>query len=126
MKTAVLYTRVGTTIIGGENKSIATQLEKLENYCKRNRIKILDSFTDCASARDFNRVGIADLLEFIKTCSNKIDFILFVSWDRFSRNITQAALLCNWLKLRGIEAKAIWEYEPSHLQNMLVNKNLNK
>lgn len=90
MKKAILYTRVSTDEQADKGFSLRDQEQKLKSYCKRNNIEAKAIYTDDYSAKTFNRPAFKKLIQFAKTNANDIDEILFMKWDRFSRNTTES------------------------------------
>ena len=87
---AILYTRVSTDEQAINGYSLLDQLEKLKAYCSIQQIEVIAHYQDDHSAKDFNRPEFKKLLEYAKRNQNKIDLLLFVKWDRFSRNAPEA------------------------------------
>ena len=87
--------------------SLDVQSEALEKYCERNDIEIVYTFREDHSAKSFDRPAFKEFQEHVKRNKNKIDFLLFTTWDRFSRNVMDAYLVIDKLKGLGIETQAI-------------------
>lgn len=109
MKTAVLYTRVSTDEQADKGYSLGVQKEQLEKYCESKNIEILKHYVDDHSAKSFDRPQFKEFLNYAKTNHKSIDYILFVSWDRFSRNAPDAYEMLGKLKKWNIEAQAIMQ-----------------
>ncbi len=109
MKTAVLYTRVSTDEQADKGYSLGVQKEQLEKYCESRNIEILKHYVDDHSAKSFDRPQFKEFLNYAKTNHKSIDYILFVSWDRFSRNAPDAYEMLGKLKKWNIEAQAIMQ-----------------
>lgn len=106
MKTAVLMSRVSSEE-QARGYSLDVQEESLLKYCTRNNIMVLQKFREDHSAKDFNRPEFKKFLEYAKKNKGRIDLLLITSWDRFSRNITDALLVLRRLKNLGISVQAI-------------------
>ena len=106
MKTAVLMSRVSSEE-QAQGYSLDVQEESLLKYCTRNNITVLNKFREDHSAKDFNRPEFKKFLEYAKKNKGRIDLLLITSWDRFSRNITDALLVLRRLKNLGISVQAI-------------------
>ena len=106
MKRAVLMSRVSSDeqALG---YSLGVQKESLEKYCERNNIEVAYHFSEDHSAKNFERPAYNEFLKYIKSHKNEIDLLLFTSWDRFSRNITDALVMIRNLSSLGITAQAI-------------------
>src|SRR5690606_29080553 len=59
------------------------------------------------SAKTFNRPAWTKLFEALKTKKTGVGLLLFTSWDRFSRNITDAYYMIQKLKRLGVAPQAI-------------------
>jgi len=103
---AILYTRVSTDE-QNNGYSPADQKERLEKYCEKNNIEIVKIFHDDESGKTFNRPEWKKILELIKAKKGLIDLLLFIKWDRFSRNVAEAYITINTLKKYEIEPQAI-------------------
>ena len=68
--------------------SLRAQVEKLENYCSQKDINVVARFQDDHSAKSFDRPEFKKLLSYAKANKNRIDALLFIKWDRFSRDAT--------------------------------------
>ena len=106
MKTAVIMSRVSSDeqALG---YSLGVQEEALTRYCEKNNIQIIQKFREDHSAKDFNRPEFAKFLTYARKHKGQIDFFFVTSWDRFSRNITDAFLMIRTLKNLGITVQAI-------------------
>ena len=109
MKKAVLYTRVSTDEQADRGYSLGVQKEQLEKYCEVHNIEILKHFVDDHSAKSFDRPQFKEFLHYAKANNKHIDYLLFVSWDRFSRNAPDAYEMLGKLKKWNIEAQAIMQ-----------------
>ena len=104
---AILYTRVSTEEQKKQGYSLSSQKRRLENYCESHNIFVVQHFEDDASAKTFERPGFKKLLALSKSQRRDIDLILFVKWDRFSRNLEQAISMHGRISRMGLEANAI-------------------
>jgi site-specific DNA recombinase len=109
MKTskAILYVRVSTDEQAEKGHSLAHQEERLRNYCKTNNIEVVAFFKDDHSAKSFDRPEFKKLLAFIKTNKHLADMLLFLKWDRFSRNAADAYAMINQLTRLGVDPQAM-------------------
>ncbi len=90
MKTAYLYVRVSTDEQKKKGYSLPEQEDRLLKYCHYNSIKVLGIYREDYSAKDFNRPEWKKLLAIVKQKPREDKKILFIKWDRFSRNIEYA------------------------------------
>lgn len=68
------------------------RFEQLTKYCKRNEVNVIKHYREDHSAKDFNRPQFQNFLQYVKSNKGKIDTLLITSWDRFSRNLTDASV----------------------------------
>ena len=106
MKTAVIMSRVSSEE-QAQGYSLGVQEESLTKYCEKNNISIVEKFREDHSAKDFNRPEFIKFLYYARKHKGQIDYLLITSWDRFSRNITDAFLMIRTLKNLGITVQAI-------------------
>jgi site-specific DNA recombinase len=106
MKTAVLMSRVSSDE-QAQGYSLGVQEEALTRYCEKNNIGIIQKFREDHSAKDFNRPEFAKFMLYARKHKGQIDYLFVTSWDRFSRNITDAFLMIRTLKNLGITVQAI-------------------
>ena len=107
---AGLYERVSTDEQAKYGYSIKTQIDALEEYCKNNKMKIVDHYTDdgvSGGKAAFRRPEMSRLLDDIK--EKKIDMVLFTRLDRWFRNVQEYFKVQEILDAHGVEWKAIWE-----------------
>ena len=105
-----LYERVSTDEQAKYGYSIQTQIDALEEYCKKNKMKIVDHYTDdgvSGGKAAFRRPEMSRLLEDVK--AGKIDMILFTRLDRWFRNVKEYFKVQDILDEHRVEWKAIWE-----------------
>ena len=107
MKKAVIYIRVSTDEQADRGYSLGVQQEQLEKYCLAQDIEIAILYREDHSAKNFNRPEFNKFLTYAKSNHRKIDYFLFVSWDRFSRNAPDAYQMIAKMKKWEIEPQAI-------------------
>ncbi|AXP79715.1 hypothetical protein CJ739_618 [Mariniflexile rhizosphaerae] len=108
MKTTYLYVRVSTDEQKRKGYSLPEQEDRLLKYCKENNIEVKGIYREDFSAKNFNRPEWKKLMEAIKSNSSKNDkSILFIKWDRFSRNIEYAYEMIGMLRKYRTTAMAI-------------------
>lgn len=90
MKNVILYVRVSTDEQAGRGYSLRDQEEKLLNYCKNCNFNVIQIFREDYSAKTFKRPEFNKLLIYCKKNKKEIHQLLFIKWDRFSRNITES------------------------------------
>ena len=98
MKTAVIMSRVSSDE-QAQGYSLGVQEVSLTKYCEKNNIIIVQKFREDYSAKDFNRPEFTKFLTYARKHKGQIDYLLVTSWDRFSRNITDAFIMMNLKEL---------------------------
>ncbi|KIO76800.1 hypothetical protein TH53_12825 [Pedobacter lusitanus] len=108
MKSAYIYVRVSTDEQMRHGYSLIEQEDRLLQHCEINNIQVVGIFREDYSAKDFNRPEWKKLIKTIKKNENKLsENILFLKWDRFSRNIQYAYQMLGILRDLNIQAMAI-------------------
>lgn len=107
MKTAYLYVRVSTDEQKKKGYSLPEQEDRLLKYCDYNNIKVAGIYREDYSAKDFNRPEWKKLLAIIKHKTREDKNILFIKWDRFSRNIEYAYEMIGLLRRYNTTPMAI-------------------
>ncbi|MET7038092.1 recombinase family protein [Elizabethkingia miricola] len=111
MKTAYLYIRVSTDEQKRKGYSLPEQEDRLLKYCKFNNIEVKGIYREDYSAKNFNRPGWKELFsEIKKESSGEHKNILFIKWDRFSRNVEYAYDMIG--KLRKYKTTAVAIDQP--------------
>ncbi|HSH64781.1 MAG TPA: recombinase family protein, partial [Bacteroidia bacterium] len=103
---AILYTRVSTDE-QNDGYSPLDQKERLIKYCDQHGIEIVGFYHDDESGKTFDRPEWLNIMAFIKKHRGSVDSILFIKWDRFSRNVAEAYIAIRDLKKYGVEPQAI-------------------
>src|ERR1700759_4970091 len=107
MKIADLYIRVSTDEQADKGYSQRSQEELLRRYCQLNNISVRQAIFEDHSAKTFNRPQWKKYLLDLKRSKGKADLVLFIKWDRFSRNAGDAYQMINLLRKLGVEPQAI-------------------
>ena len=107
MRKAILYIRVSTDEQAEKGYSLQHQEERLRNYCAIQNIEVLKLFKEDYSAKTFNRPEFNKLLDYVRQNKNTTNLLLFLKWDRFSRNIAESYEMINRLNRIGIEPQGI-------------------
>ncbi len=106
IKKAALMSRVSSDE-QARGYSLGVQKENLLSYCKRKELEVVYEFKEDHSAKNFDRPAFNEFLKYISKNKNKIDILLFTSWDRFSRNLMDAFNMIDKLKRSGVTVLAI-------------------
>ena len=85
MKT-IIYKRVSTDDQADRGFSLQHQETVLKQFCSINNYPIVDVYTEDYSGKDFNRPEWNKIMTFLKKNKGKVDQILCLRWDRWSRN----------------------------------------
>ncbi len=107
MKVADLYIRVSTDEQADKGYSQRSQEELLRKYCAIHNISIRRVMFEDHSAKTFVRPEWKAYLLELKKHKGKADLVLFLKWDRFSRNAGDAYQMINTLRKLGVEPQAI-------------------
>lgn len=108
MKSAYLYVRVSTDEQKKKGYSLPEQEDRLLRYCEQNDIEVKGIFREDYSAKTFNRPQWTNLLHILKSRYRKeTESVLFIKWDRFSRNIEYAYQMIGILRGINVQAMAI-------------------
>ncbi len=109
MKNVILYCRVSTDE-QADGCSLDMQELYLRRYCTSNDYNIVDVYKEDYSAKhyDMRRPEMAKLYDYCKKHKKEVDKILFLRWDRYSRNVEFAfAYKRKFYDELGIEINAI-------------------
>ena len=104
---AILYIRVSTDEQAEKGYSLKHQEDRLRQYCQFQNIEVVAVFKEDHSAKTFERPEFNKLLAFLKKNKKAADLLLFLKWDRFSRNAGDAYGMINQLNKLGTEPQAI-------------------
>jgi site-specific DNA recombinase len=107
MKKAYLYVRVSTDEQAEKGYSLRHQEERLRHYCQLNNIEVVALFTEDHSAKTFERPAFKLMLAQMKKNRASANLLLFLKWDRFSRNAGDAYGMISQLNRLGIEPQGI-------------------
>ena len=107
MKTAYLYVRVSTDEQKRKGYSLPEQEERLLKYCRYNNIEVKGIYREDFSAKNFNRPEWKKLFLAVKNKPKEEKNILFIKWDRFSRNVEYAYEMIGMLRKYKTTAMAI-------------------
>ncbi|MBT4339894.1 MAG: recombinase family protein [Bacteroidetes bacterium] len=107
MKNVILYCRVSTKEQKENGYSLTAQERRLTDYCKLTKTTVKKIFIEDHSAKSFDRPEFQKMFDFVKQNKNTIDEILFVKWDRFSRNVHQTYGMIVKFKKMGVVVNAV-------------------
>ncbi|KAB2912655.1 MAG: recombinase family protein, partial [Bacteroidetes bacterium] len=107
MERVITYCRVSTDEQASQGYSLRDQKDKLEKYCSAHGYAVAAHYEEDYSAKTFDRPEFKKLLAFIKRNKGLITKLIFIRWDRFSRNITDALVVIRELASYGITCISI-------------------
>ena len=123
----IIYCRVSTDE-QRQGTSVDVQEERLKAYCTYKGYNIINipEFHDCKedeSGKTFEKRPVMQaILHYIEKNRGKVHKLLFLRWNRFSRDLSQASNMVVKLDKLGVEANAIEEelnYESSGWPTLL-------
>ena len=79
----------------------------MEKYCTAHEYTVAAHYEEDYSAKTFDRPEFKKLIAFIKRNKGLITKLIFIRWDRFSRNITDALLVIRELSSYGVTCVSI-------------------
>ena len=103
-KTALIYSRVSTDEQAKSGYSLRDQEAELRKYCALHGIRVAAHFCDDASAKSFARPEWIKLFAYAETA--RPDLVLFVKWDRFTRDAGEGYRVIKALGKIGVTAQA--------------------
>lgn len=105
----ILYCRVSTDEQREYGASISFQQDALNDYCIRRDYTVVGCYIEDYSAKhhDMKRPEMRKLYEYCKRHKREVDLILFLRWDRFTRNIEFASKYIREFKEMGITVNSI-------------------
>jgi site-specific DNA recombinase len=107
MNNVITYIRVSTDEQANTGFSLRDQQAKLNTHCESRGYKVLERFSEDFSAKTFDRPTFKILVDFIKKNKGVVSKLVFLKWDRFSRNATEALIMIKELTRLGVECEAI-------------------
>lgn len=105
-KRAILYVRVSTDE-QSNGYSPDYQQERLIQYCAVQDIHIVAIYREDYTAKHFNRPEFNKILTFLKKKKGEADLLLFLRWDRFSRNTSDAYGMITTLHKLKVEPQSV-------------------
>ena len=104
----LLYCRVSTNELA-DGCSLDEQERALRTYCNNRGYEVVDAYREAYSAKhyDLQRPEMRKIYDYCKKHKNKVDKILFLRWDRYSRDVEFAFHYKRKFEEMGIEINAI-------------------
>lgn len=102
----IIYCRVSSDE-QAKGCSLDYQENTLKEYCRLHQYNIVNTYREDASAKEFtNRPEMQKIMSFCKLNKGVVDQILFIRWDRYSRNLEFALTNIRFFKNIGIQVNA--------------------
>ena len=124
-KSAIIYSRVSTTEQKKYGNSLKDQSIRLRSFCESNNVTIVKEYKEDYSAKTFERPEYQKLFNFAKENKDKIDYLLVIKWDRFSRDTVGGLNAIKDLMNISIEVNSIENWrdynDATQLIPLLVN-----
>ena len=98
----ICYKRVSTDDQADRGFSLQHQEDMLRRYCDINHYDIVDIYTEDYSAKTFDRPEWKKIMTFVQQNKNLVDAIVFLRWDRFSRNLYESLTMIRKLQKMGV------------------------
>jgi DNA invertase Pin-like site-specific DNA recombinase len=99
MKRAISYIRISSK--DQSNFSLDGQDRYNKRWAEKNNVEIVATFIDDGkSAKNFDRPDWKKLETFLKSNSKDIDYLIFIKYDRFSRNLLEALMAIQRLEVK--------------------------
>ncbi len=97
MELAILWARVSTKEQGEEGYSLDAQVKMLQDYARKNNLRIIKEFIvpESASGKQ-ERKKFQEMLQYLEEHPN-VKHILFEKVDRATRNFKDSVKLNDWL-----------------------------
>lgn len=97
--------------VSAQRNGIAHQEKALSEYCTTHQLEIGQKIFDYGSAGNSKRSGWSAYYKRLKSSTIKPNFILFTSWDRFSRNFEELLIVKATFNRMGITVMPIDDSE---------------
>jgi DNA invertase Pin-like site-specific DNA recombinase len=120
MKNIVLYARVSTDEQANRGYSLRDQEDKLIKHCEELNYNVIAIYREDYSAKTFKRPEFKKLLDFCKKNKKTIDELLFLKWDRFSRNTAESYQMIGTFTSLEIKINAITQPLDMNIPEQLL------
>ncbi|SOD12399.1 recombinase family protein [Pedobacter xixiisoli] len=101
-----------------QSKSLEYQESTVREYCRRNNLTVLDVFKDNGeSSYTFDRRDYLALEAYLNKYKGKIQFVIVLDHDRFSRNLPEALMKIAELEKKHGETSKVMLQKPVKLKN---------
>ncbi len=108
IQNCVIYTRVSSKEQADTNQSLEWQKKYCDEYAIKNKLNVQGYFGGTyESAKSDERKEFTRMLKYVKSCKQKVSYILVYSLDRFSRTGDSAIYISSELKKTGVNIVAV-------------------
>jgi len=108
VQSCVIYTRVSSKEQADTNQSLEWQKKYCDEYARKNNFNVAGYFGGTyESAKSDERKEFSRMLKYVRTCKQKVRYILVYSLDRFSRTGDSAIYIAGELKKTGVNILAV-------------------
>jgi site-specific DNA recombinase len=108
IQNCVIYTRVSSKEQADTNQSLEWQKKYCDEYAIKHKLNVQGYFGGTyESAKSDERKEFNRMLKYVKSCKQKVSYILVYSLDRFSRTGDSAIYISGELKKIGINIMAV-------------------
>lgn len=111
----ILYKRVNMDEQADSGFSLQYQEQVLRQFCEYNKFEIVGVYTEDYSGKDFNRPEWSKLMNFLKKNRGKVDQVICLRWDRWSRNLHYALDEIKKLSSFGVKINTV--EQPIDIEN---------
>ena len=103
----IVYTRVSTDEQAAQGYSLQNQEVTGVAYCKLKGHNVLNLYREDYSAKTFERPEWMKIMAFIKANKGLVNKLVFLKWDRFSRNSYEAQGMIKELEKLNVYVECI-------------------
>ena len=108
IQNCVIYTRVSSKEQADTNQSLEWQKKYCDEYAIKHKLNVQGYFGGTyESAKSDERKEFTRMLKYVKSCKQKVSYILVYSLDRFSRTGDSAIYISSELKKTGVNVVAV-------------------
>ncbi len=123
MKKAILYARIATP---DQPHRLRMQIDEMTAFCQKNNIEVVTAFCEVAHGANFERDRFQAMLVDLEEGKLKADLVLFTTWDRFSRSLTEALEMMKRLKTLGVRMKSLQDFGSNDFEIIIKHSGRRK
>lgn len=88
--------------------SLQVQEERICKYCEDKDFNVIKVYREDESAKTFKkRPEMMRIVDYVKKNKGKVQKLLFLRWDRYSRDLNSGTQYIEWFRNHGVEPNAI-------------------